>query len=188
KRQRQAAVRESGAGSPHSKKNHNFLLGAMTVQKIKRIQAKLVENNKTLAFAESCTGGRMAALVTAIPGASSYFLGSIVCYADALKRDLLHVPEELLQTRGAVSKEVVSAMLKGLFEVTAADYGIAVSGIAGPSGGTPEKPIGTVCAAIGMRGNPSQVFTFHAQGKTRDEVILATCAHLFDELEKILRA
>lgn len=153
---------------------------------LKRIQAQFIEKKLTLAFAESCTGGKMASLVTSIPGASSYFLGSIVCYADALKRDLLHVPEKLLKTRGSVSEEVVGAMLKGLFAVTPADFGIAVSGIAGPSGGSAEKPIGTVCAAIGCRGKPAHVFTFRAHGKTREEIILATCAHLFGELQKII--
>jgi len=156
------------------------------VEQVKQIQTKLVAKKKTLAFAESCTGGRMASLITSVPGASAYFLGSIVCYADALKRDLLHVPEKLLKEKGAVSREVVGAMLQGLFVITQADYGIAVSGIAGPTGGSAEKPVGTIWAAISARGEDPKIFTFPAEGKDREAIIIAVCTHLFGELQKVL--
>jgi nicotinamide-nucleotide amidase len=112
---------------------------------------------KTLAFAESCTGGKMATLITALPGASEFFLGSIVAYSNRLKKDLLGVSPATLQNIGAVSEETVKEMLAGLFRTTRADYAIAVSGIAGPTGGTPEKPVGTVWAAIGERNQPCDV-------------------------------
>jgi nicotinamide-nucleotide amidase len=128
----------------------------------------------------------MASLITSVPGASAYFLGSIVCYADALKHDLLHVPEKLLKEKGAVSREVVNAMLQGLFTITKADYGIAVSGIAGHTGGSAEKPVGTIWAAIGARSEDPKIFTFRAEGKDREAIIVSTCRHLFCELEMIL--
>jgi nicotinamide-nucleotide amidase len=145
------------------------------------LQTYFIENKITLALAESCTGGRIAAQLTTIAGASQYFLGSLVVYADQLKRDLLHVPEHLLKTQGAVSKEVVGAMLDGLFQVTPADYGVAVSGIAGPTGGSPDKPVGTIWAAIGRRGQLSQIFTFRAEG-VREEIILFTVNYVLKRL------
>ncbi len=112
----------------------------------------LAEKKLTLATAESCTGGQIAAMLTKIPGASNYFLGSIVSYCDALKEKLLRVAPETLKTYGNVSQECVTEMLLGVFSITDADYAIAISGILGPSGGTAKTPVGTVFAAIGKRG------------------------------------
>lgn len=121
-------------------------------------------HKKRLACAESCTGGLIASKLTAFPGASSYFLGSLVAYSNQLKENLLHVSSQTLEIKGAVSSEVVTEMLLGLFKTTGADWGIAVSGIAGPSGGSDEKPVGTVWYAIGERGKPPIVGTFLAKG------------------------
>ncbi|MFI5335096.1 MAG: nicotinamide-nucleotide amidohydrolase family protein, partial [Chlamydiales bacterium] len=96
----------------------------------------MVKHRQTLAFAESCTGGFMASQLTAIPGASEYFLGSIVTYSNSLKEGLLGVSADTLKKHGAVSREAVHEMWTGLLKKTGADYGIAVSGIAGPTGGT----------------------------------------------------
>lgn len=153
---------------------------------LSNIHKILTEKRKTLAFAESCTGGRLAAQITAMPGASAYFLGSLVVYSEALKRDLLGVPAALLREKGAVSKEVAEAMLQGLFEVTQADYGIAVTGIAGPTGGSKAAPIGTIWAAVGERGKPFEAFTFLVKEKGREEILLTACARLFDELAGLL--
>ena len=98
----------------------------------------------TLATAESCTGGMVAARLTSVPGSSDVFLGSIVSYADAVKVDELGVTEELLREHGAVSAEVARAMAHGGRERLGADVGVSVTGIAGPGGGTPEKPVGLV--------------------------------------------
>ena len=108
----------------------------------------LTKSGKTLATAESCTGGYVAHLITSVPGSSRYFQGSLVSYSNDIKRDLLNVREDNLKRRGAVSEQVVSDMAlnaMGLFDV---DYTIATSGIAGPDGGTKEKPVGTVWIAV----------------------------------------
>lgn len=103
----------------------------------------------TLATAESCTGGLIAHLVTQVAGSSEYFLGSVVSYSNEVKTRALKVPPEIIAQHGAVSRETASSMLKGVLELTGADVGIAVTGIAGPSGGSAEKPVGTVWIAAG---------------------------------------
>jgi len=100
-----------------------------------------------LGIAESCTGGMVAARITGIPGASDTFIGAVVAYADVIKTAALKVPLEVLEAHGAVSEETVRAMAEGAQRVFAVDSGLAVTGIAGPGGGTPEKPVGTVWLA-----------------------------------------
>ncbi len=112
----------------------------------------LIERGKTLALAESCTGGAIASRLTAMADASKYLLGSLVVYSDEWKRQFLDVKEKTLQQHGAVSREVVVEMVQGLFAKTKADYAIAVSGIAGPTGGSEQHPVGTVYIAVGERG------------------------------------
>ena len=116
------------------------------------VHKEFIARKKTLALAESCTGGAMAARLTAIPDASLYFLGSLVVYTNSWKEHFLQVSRSTLQHSGAVSVKTVEEMVIGLFHETKTDYAIAVSGIAGPGGGTPQKPVGTVCIAIGERG------------------------------------
>jgi len=105
----------------------------------------------TISTAESCTGGGIAALLTDIPGASEWFPGGFVTYSNEWKMKLLDVKQATLEQHGAVSSQTVGEMLDGLLKNGGADLGIAVSGIAGPGGGTPEKPVGTVY--IGVAGN-----------------------------------
>ena len=114
----------------------------------------LQAQHKTMATAESCSGGYIAHLLTRNPGISSVYKGSVIAYAYDVKTRSLGVPEHILQTHGAVSEETVHHMLLGVLDETGADVGIAVSGIMGPEGGTPEKPVGTVCMAVGNRHNP----------------------------------
>lgn len=116
------------------------------------LHREFIVRKKTLAMAESCTGGAIAAKLTAIPDASKYLLGSIVAYSNAWKERFLQVSRSTLKERGAVSREVVIEMVQGLFQETDADFAAAVSGIAGPSGGSKEKPVGTIYIAIGERG------------------------------------
>lgn len=145
------------------------------------IHAWFVREKKTLALAESCTGGLMAAHLTALPGASDYFLGSFVTYSNAMKTHILGVPELTLRNTGAVSKETVAAMLEGIFKQSDADFGIAISGIAGPTGGTDKKPVGTMWAAIGERGKAPDIGTFIAKGN-RETRILSTTNNLLGAL------
>ena len=111
----------------------------------------LKEKNVTVSTAESCTSGNIARLITSVPGSSSYFKGGIAAYSNDVKTALLKVSEETLEKYGAVSKEVVEQMVKGQLELFNTDYGIAVSGIAGPDGGTEEKPVGTTWIAVGNK-------------------------------------
>ena len=111
----------------------------------------LLQNKETISTAESCTGGAIASLITSVPGSSSYFEGSIVSYSYDIKESLLDVKRETLEKFGAVSEETVREMLSGLLNKMKTDYGIAVSGIMGPGGGTSDKPVGTVWVAVGNK-------------------------------------
>ena len=111
---------------------------------VKEIIDILKERRQSVTFAESCTGGGVAATFTAVPGASAVFNGSVVTYANEIKHRWLGVSEEVLERYGAVSEACVSQMLEGVKELAHADYALAISGIAGPDGGTPQKPVGTV--------------------------------------------
>lgn len=108
----------------------------------------LKERNYTLAIAESCTGGLISSRVTDIPGSSGYFAGGIVAYSNEAKRDILHVPQEILRFYGAVSSETALAMAKGVRALLKTSIGLSVTGIAGPEGGTKEKPVGLVYIAL----------------------------------------
>lgn len=105
----------------------------------------------TLATAESCTAGNLAAAITAIPGSSHYYKGGVVAYANQVKENLLHVDVRTIEQFGVVSEETVCEMVKGAMDTLKTDYAIATSGVAGPGGGTPETPVGTIWIAAGSR-------------------------------------
>jgi nicotinamide-nucleotide amidase len=111
----------------------------------------LKEKKKTVATAESCTGGYIAHLITSKPGSSSIYNGSVVAYSNEVKENVLNVKPETLQQYGAVSEQTVTEMVQGILKAIKADYAIATSGIMGPDGGSPEKPVGTVWIAVGTK-------------------------------------
>ena len=113
----------------------------------------LKAKNLSLSTAESCTGGGIAALITSVPGSSEYFNGGIVAYSNEIKKDLLHVSAETLAKYDAVSRETVIEMVKGAMKTLKTDCAVATSGIAGPGGGTPEKPVGTVWIAAAYKND-----------------------------------
>jgi nicotinamide-nucleotide amidase len=146
----------------------------------------LTEKKKTLSTAESCTGGYMAHLITSVPGSSAYFRGSVVAYANDIKEHFLVVHPDTLKEFGAVSKQVVMEMAHGIRKQFATDYAIAVSGIAGPDGGTSEKPVGTTWIAL---ATPEQIITHVYQfGENRQRNIrkaaLASLGLLWKEIKR----
>lgn len=143
---------------------------AMQDQPIERtVFDLLINKDKTFALAESCTGGNIAHVITLIPGSSKVFKGAAVTYANATKTKVLGVPSEMIEKQGVVSQDVVESMAKGVRNLMDADYGVATTGIAGPSGGTDENPVGTVWIGVASASNVvSKCFNF---GKDRENVI-----------------
>jgi PncC family amidohydrolase len=124
------------------------LAGGVTRDLAARLGAALASTARTLAAAESCTGGAFSAAVTDVPGASAWFLGGVVAYSNASKVRDLGVPQRLIDAAGAVSEEVAVAMAEGAKTRFGADIGVGITGIAGPGGASPGKPVGTVCVAV----------------------------------------
>ncbi len=122
----------------------------------REISELLWEKERTLATAESCTGGRIAEAIISVPGASKYFKGGIICYVNEVKENLLGVSHELLEEKTAVCEEVAIEMVKGACKALNTDYAIAATGLAGPGGGTKEIPVGTIWLAC---GNPDNIVT-----------------------------
>jgi nicotinamide-nucleotide amidase len=116
----------------------------------------LIENQATIAVAESCTGGLLAERLTSISGSSVYFLGGVVCYSNQLKTQLVGVHAELIEAKGAVSSEVALALADGIRKQTGATIGVGITGVAGPTGGTPEKPVGTAHIGIADKRGASE--------------------------------
>ena len=121
------------------------------------LHARLIATNQTVSVTESCTGGLLGAALTELPGSSCYFLGGIQAYANEVKEGLLGVSHETLVSFGAVSEEVASEMANGIQRLTGSDWAISTTGVAGPDGGSGEKPVGTVwISVIGRDGLYSQ--------------------------------
>jgi nicotinamide-nucleotide amidase len=135
-----------------------------------RVGRALQQRQQRLASAESCTGGWIAESITAVPGSSEWFECGVVVYSNRAKQQLLGVPAEMLERQGAVSEETVRAMAAGVLARTDATLAVAVSGIAGPAGGTTSKPVGTVCIAwLNGDGDFSRAVTLMLRG-TRQEI------------------
>ncbi|NOY53321.1 MAG: CinA family protein [Deltaproteobacteria bacterium] len=124
---------------------------------VEEVGRLLLERGKTIALAESCTGGLIISLLVDFPGISAVLERGVVTYSNRSKTDLLGVPAELIERQGAVSRETARAMAVGIRDRAGTDVGLAVTGIAGPSGGTPEKPVGTVFIAIAEAGGAEVV-------------------------------
>lgn len=150
----------------------NYFMGFECDNLAETLGERLSENGKTVATAESCTGGNIAHLITLVAGSSRYYKGSVVSYANEVKEKVLGVRAGDLQQYGAVSEEVVKQMAEGVKKLLKTDYAIATSGIAGPSGGSDEKPVGTVWIAVAEeRGCVAEKFFFNS---TRDNFIERT--------------
>ena len=124
----------------------------------------LRERKMTIAAAESCTGGLLMSRLTDVAGSSDYVVGGAVLYSNDLKTSLGLVPQELIRAHGAVSEPVAVAMAEGVRERTGADVCLGITGIAGPGGGTPQKPVGTVVVAVLVKDGPARVRTFSWPG------------------------
>lgn len=152
----------------------------------KLIGRVLKERGLTFSTAESCTGGHIASLITSVPGSSEYYLGSVVAYQNDIKEQILGVSKKSLIENGAVSRQVVEEMAKGIRSKTNSDYAVATSGIAGPTGGTEEKPVGTVWIAVASRENVlSQMYVF---GREREINIKRSSATALNMLLNMIYA
>lgn len=138
----------------------------------------LSEVRKTLAVAESCTGGLLAGRITAVPGSSAYFRGGLVAYDNAVKERILGVPREVLTAHGAVSAECAQAMAEGTRALFGSHFALAITGIAGPGGGTPAKPVGLVFLAVASPAGAR--VEEHRFGGTRAEIRESACNAALD--------
>ena len=134
-----------------------------------RVGKALADQNLTLATAESCTGGLIAAAITAIPGSSAWFDRGFVTYSNHAKGEMLGVHPATLESHGAVSEAVVTEMAEGAISASDAEVSVAVSGVAGPGGGSAAKPVGLVCLAWGMQRRETRARSVHCEGG-REEV------------------
>lgn len=147
----------------------DYVVGFETATVEEQVHHTLIERRATLALAESCTGGKIASKFTAMAGASAYLLAGVVAYANEAKTNILGVDAELIRRHGAVSEEVARAMAEGVRRLTGADYALSTTGIAGPTGGSAEKPVGTVWFAL---ATPTETIALkHACGTDRGQVI-----------------
>lgn len=161
-------------------KDHLVVDQDLTLQET--IAKVLLEKKKTLAIAESCTGGYISHLITMLPGSSAYYLGGVVSYSNEMKIDVLGVDPDTIAQFGSVSVETAAQMAEGIRKQTGADYSLATSGIMGPTGGTPEKHVGFVCVAFSSsERKTTTTFQFRFDRKRNIEL---TAAHALDFLRK----
>ncbi len=150
--------------------------------------ALLRAKNLTLALGESCTGGLVGQRITSVPGSSDYFLLSVVTYSNEMKQTILNVPHSLLVKEGAVSAPVAEAMATGALQVADSDIGAGITGIAGPSGGAPEKPVGLVFVAVSSKKGEARIEQFQFDGarkEVRDQAADAALQMIIEEAEKL---
>ncbi|WP_086930181.1 CinA family protein [Agarilytica rhodophyticola] len=142
----------------------------------------LGSNNYQVTTAESCTGGGVSTAITEIAGSSAWFSAGFVTYSNEIKEKVLNVPSNILDSYGAVSHQVVEAMLRGAISISAADVGVAISGIAGPTGAAPGKPVGTICFAVGSTSKVN-TYTEYFEGnrsEIREQAVVTALSYLLD--------
>ena len=150
-----------------------------------RLGAALRRAELRLVTAESCTGGRIAEAVTAVPGSSAWFDRAVVAYSNEAKQEMLGIAPSLIEAHGAVSEPVVTAMAQGIGGARADRAAVAVSGIAGPGGGSASKPVGTVCLAVVIAGGAPRARTVVLEGDRMRIRRDAVCAAMTDLLEAL---
>lgn len=155
----------------------------------KQISREFARHSLSLCTAESCTGGLVAGRITSISGASGCFEGGFITYSNSAKNRLIGVPEELIEKYGAVSDKTARAMAEGARSKLDTDMSVAVTGIAGPTGGTPDKPVGTVYIAVARKGKTSvRRFLFTGtRHMIRKQATEEALKFVLDELEGLLR-
>ena len=165
----------------------DYLLATEDISLEALVGQLLKQQGATIATAESCTGGRLAAVLNALSGSSSYYMGSVVAYDNSVKTNLLGVSQSTLDTDGAVSESTVRQMAEGVRCLLHTDYAIATSGIAGPTGGTPDKPVGTVWIAWATP-NDTQAKCFHfGASREREQITLRAVTEALVHLVKSLK-
>jgi PncC family amidohydrolase len=158
----------------------------LTASAAKLLGAVLSSSGRTVAVAESCTGGLLGGAITSIPGSSLYFSGGVVAYGNSAKISVLGVPPALIAARGAVSREVALAMAEGVLSLFRADLAIAVTGVAGPGGGSRGKPVGAVWVAVVAPGGVRYAHRFRFPGgreAVRRETVKASLGAAIDLLQ-----
>ena len=159
----------------------------IATQQAEQLAELFIRTSSMLVTAESCTGGGLAEILTRIPGSSVWFERGFVTYSNEAKQELLSVPFKTLEQFGAVSEETASAMVKGAVDNSRADYGISITGIAGPDGGTEDKPVGTVCLGWYKRNAEGHTTKVHFEGDRlaiREQSCLLAMQGLIDLLLK----
>jgi nicotinamide-nucleotide amidase len=158
---------------------------ALMLDMAERLGRALFAQRLRLATAESCTGGGLAYAVTAIPGSSQWFERGFITYSNDAKLEMLSVPQETLAKHGAVSEPTAASMAIGALVHTPADLSVSITGIAGPDGGTPDKPVGTVCLGWSRRGGGTRTAKVLFEGdrnRIREQAILTALQGLLDLL------
>ena len=164
----------------------NDYLIADTDEPLEVIVGRLLkQRNRTVSTAESCTGGKLASLLNKHAGSSAFYFGSVICYDNSVKEHVLGVPDEMIKTHGVVSEEVVCVMANNIRKLMGTDYTIATSGIAGPSGGSPQKPVGTVWIAWATpEGTTAECFHL---GKLREQITDRACTKALVKMIQLCR-
>jgi len=161
-----------------------LVFGEGTVKLEQVVGSLLKAKGQTLSLAESCTGGYVSHLITSVPGSSAYYIGGVVSYANAVKMEELGIPSDMLELNGAVSQPVVERMAAGVRQALRTDWSVAISGVAGPDGGTVEKPVGTVWIAVAGPDGVRSALGFYPG--SRDLVIQRSTIAALDQLRKRL--